>query len=135
MGWTAVGSPVGWPDGIAVGLPVGCDVFAAVGSELGLPPGCEACPLPGWTASLAAQKAATLLLPPAAVISAEKAGDSSALPGLLPTWAVYAWQSPRSDGDGLEAGWPEEFPLAEGVSVALAAEAAAAGLPVKVEGI
>ena len=84
-------------------------MFAGVGSELGLPPGCAVGPLPGWADNMLAQKAATLSLPPAAVISAEKAGLSSALPGLLPTWAVYAWQSPRSDGDGLETGWVAGF--------------------------
>lgn len=91
--------------------------------------------MPGWADNMLAQKAATLSLPPAAVISAEKAGLSSALPGLLPTWAVYAWQSPRSDGDGLDTGWVAGFSLAEGMAVALAAELAAAGVPVRFEGI
>ena len=63
---------------------------------------------------------ATLSLPPAAVISAVKAGLSSALPGLVPAPAVYAWQSPRSEGEGLAAGLLVELPLADGVAVALA---------------
>src|SRR5262252_2122165 len=113
-----VGLPVGWSVGSTLGLPVGCVVFAGVGCELGLPAGCEAGALPGWVASRLVQKVVTLSLPPAAVISAVKAGLSSALPGLWLTCAVYAWQSPRSDGDGLaagRAGWLAEFPLAAGM--------------------
>lgn len=107
VGWsvgTVVGLPVGWSVGTVVGLPLGCVVFAGAGSELGLPPGCDVGLLPCGVAGRLAQKAGTLSLPPASVISAEKAGLSSALPGLLPSLAVYAWQSPRSDGDGLELG-------------------------------
>ena len=121
-------------------MPVGCVVFAGAGCELGLPAGCEAGALPGWVASMLVQKAVTLSLPPAAVISAVKAGLSSALPGLLLTCAVYAWQSPRSDGDGLAAGWVVDFPLAAGLAAvasaaaAAAAELAAAGFPVRFAG-
>jgi hypothetical protein len=129
-----VGCEVGLPLGCEVGLPVGCEVGLPLGCEVGLPVGCEVGLLPGGVASRVAQKDAALSLPPAAVNSAEKAGLSRALPELLPTWAVYAWQSPRSDGDGLEAGWLAGFPLAESEAAALAADLVAAVVPVWFEG-
>jgi len=100
-----------------------------------LPAGCEVGALPGWVASRLAQKVVTLSLPPAAVISAVKAGLSSDLPVLWPAWAVYAWQSPRSEGDGLAAGRLVDFPLAVCVALVAAADLAAAGVPVRFAGI
>lgn len=92
----AEGSAVGATVGLFVacdgmpGSPVGCDVGAAVG----LPVEWDA-ELPEWAAefpelpdgedaSRVVQYDETLSLPPAAVISAVKAGFSRALPGLLP---------------------------------------------------
>lgn len=52
-------------------------------------------------------------LPPAAVISAEKAGLSRALPELLPRPAAYARHRPLSAGEGTAA----ECPTLPGVAM------------------
>src|SRR6266545_5486336 len=117
------------PDGCVVGGPVGCVLVGLVGDGVvggpvgvGVPAGLDGGVLDGWSddgspgcadelpgsaPSTAAQYAATASLPPAAVISTENAGSSSALARAAPRVASMAMHRLRTFAGSVALGWPD----------------------------